>query len=336
MNICQILLSTGEGGLEKHVRELSISLNKAGHTVSVIAGPQFLDTLPKQIQRFPVNARLSRNNPWLWLKVLYFIHRTNADIVHAQANKATAVLNKCRCFHSAKTVGTLHNIKSKVKDYAKLDQAIAVSNTLRSQLNTPNAVTVYNGISPPRVKKIKIYEEFGLNPDLPTLCAVGRLVEAKGFDLLLEAIDGLHLNLLIIGEGKERHHLQKQIQELSPHTHCRLTGYRPDVSSLMQSCDGVLISSRREGFSYVCSEALLLNMPILSTDVPVANEVLDKTLIVPIADSKAFRRRLESLLQNPAHWQTLMQEAIVFAHQAMTQEAMTENTLAVYQALTDA
>lgn len=333
MNICQILLSTGEGGLEKHVREMSISLNKAGHTVSVIADPQFLNTLPEQIQRFPVNARLSRNNPLLWLSVLYFIHRSKADIVHAQANKATAVLNKCRHFHSAKTVGTLHNIKSRVKDYAMLDQAIAVSNTLRSQLNIPNVVTVYNGIATPTVKAINLYEDFGLNPDLPTFCAVGRLVETKGFDLLLKAIDGLHLNLLIIGEGKERPRLQKQIQALSRNTHCRLTGYRPDVSSLMQACDGVLISSRREGFSYVCSEALLLRKPILSTDVPVANEVLHKTLIVPIADTNAFRQRLESLLANPAHWQNLMQDAIALAHTSMTMEAMTEKTVSVYQTL---
>ncbi len=336
MNICQILLSKGGGGLEKHVRELSISLYKAGHIVSVIADPQFLETLPEYIQCYPVDADQSRRNPLLWLAVLYFIHRSKADIVHAQANKATAVLNRCRYFHSAKTVGTLHNIKSKVKDYAKLDQAIAVSHTLRSQLNISNAITVYNGIAIPKVTPINIYHEFGLNPDLPTLCAVGRLVEAKGFDLLLKAIDGLSINLLIIGEGEQRQQLQKQIQHLSTNTHCRLLGYRPDVSSLMYACDGVLISSRREGFSYVVSEALLLGLPILSTDVPVANEVLDKALIIPIADTKAFRQQLEMLLQDKTQWRKLMYKATLKAKQSMTLDAMTENTLSVYQGLIDA
>ncbi|WP_417536218.1 glycosyltransferase family 4 protein [Methylophaga sp.] len=333
MNICQLLLSTGGGGLEKHVRELSISLHKAGHSVSVIADPQFLETLPAHIQGFPVNTEQSRRNPLLWFSVLYYLHKSNADIVHAQANKATAVLNKCRYFHRAKTVGTLHNIKSRVKDFAKLDQAIAVSHSLRSHLNIANATTIYNGISTPKVAPIDIHQEFGLNPELPTFCAVGRLVKAKGFDLLLDAADGLALNLLIIGEGEERQWLHSRIQQMSTQTHCRLVGYRPDVSSLMHACDGVLISSRREGFSYVVSEALLLGKPILSTNVPVANEVLDKALITPIADTQAFRQQLATLSKDIVGWQGMMQKAMLLAQQSMTLEAMTDNTLSVYQGL---
>lgn len=333
MKICQLLLSTGGGGLEKHVRELSISLDSAGHSVSVIADPRFLETLPPQIQGFPVNTELSRRNPLLWLRVLYSIHQSKAEIIHAQANKATAVLNKCRYFHQAKTVGTLHNIKSRVKDYAKLDLAIAVSHTLRSHLNMANATTIYNGISIPTITAVNIHREFSLNPDLPTFCAVGRLVEAKGFDLLLDAVDGLALNLLIIGEGEERQRLHDRIQHISTMTHCRLVGYQPDVSSLMHACDGVLISSRREGFSYVASEALLLGKPILSTNVPVANEVLDKTLITPIADTQAFRQQLSKLSKDIAGWQNKMHEATLLAQRSMTLDAMTESTLSVYQGL---
>lgn len=332
MRICQLLLSRGQGGLEKHVRELAIQLNTDGHEVVVVADRRFLMTLPAGIERHAIPTHLSRFNPFLLLATLTVLRKINADIIHAQANKAATLLSTLKPWIKTTTIGTLHNIKRQLKSYKKLDHIITVSQHLANGFDK-NVSVVYNGIGEIQTHSRDIRQEFDLPLHLPVLCAVGRLVQAKGFDMLLEAICDLPVSLLIIGEGPQRHALETTIKTLPATTQCRLLGQRDDVTSLMAASDAVLITSRREGFSYVFNEAVLSSSRILATDVPVANEVLPKALITPIADAKAFRERLQALLADLFHWSALMQTPQRTASQSMTLEAMSENTFNVYQFL---
>jgi glycosyltransferase involved in cell wall biosynthesis len=95
----------------------------------------------------------------------------------------------------------------------------------------------------------------------------------------------------------------------------------------------LIISSRREGFSYVFNEALLTRCRVLATDVPVANEILSEELIVPIDDPQALKERLQSLLADMSQWSALMQKPYAVAEQFMTLTAMTDQTLALYRKL---
>lgn len=331
MRICQIIASQGEGGLEKHARELAQQLNALGHEVVVFGAPALLATLHEGIHRQPIHAGLGRRNPLLLLELLFRLRRCRCDLVHAQANKAAALVSALRGWLDSPTVGTLHNIKRAVRPFQHLDHVIAVSRALVGPFDPAHVSVVYNGISPPTFAHLDLRTALQLPMNQPLLCAVGRLVEAKGFDVLLEAIDGLPLSLIIVGEGPERTRLEGRIAKLSHMTHVRLLGQRTDVASLMASADAVVISSRREGFSYVCNEALLVGARILSTDVPVANEVLPADLIVPVDNPQALRARLLALLSDLDGWSALMASARNFACERMTLKAMVANTLAVYE-----
>ncbi len=336
MKICQLLLSQGDGGLEKHVRELSVQLAESNHTVAVVADKNFLSTLPAGIERHPIPARLSRRNPLLRLSIRRTLQRINADIIHAQANKAAFVLSRMASSLPAVTVGTVHNIKRDIHSFNQLDHIITVSHGLAERFNQDKTSVIYNGITSPAVASRDLHSEFALMPDSPVLLAVGRLVPAKGFDILLEAVNGLKINLLLIGDGPDMPRLQNQASRLSAETRVCLTGHRVDAASLMASADAVLISSRREGFSYVLSEALLSGCRVLSTDVPVANEVLPVDLITPIESAYLFRERLVSLLAAPSRWSSLMMQAHEAAQRGMTLTAMGQQTLATYHRLVSA
>jgi phosphatidylinositol alpha-1,6-mannosyltransferase len=56
----------------------------------------------------------------------------------------------------------------------------------------------------------------GLDPDLPTVVAVSRLVPRKGFDVLLDAVALLELKvqLVIAGDGRDRRRLQSRAHRL--------------------------------------------------------------------------------------------------------------------------
>jgi glycosyltransferase involved in cell wall biosynthesis len=228
------------------------------------------------------------------------------------------------------TVATVHNIKSQFKLYQRLAHVICVSRHLATQVNTSGAEVIYNGIQPMQSKRLDLKAQYHLPDNKPVICAVGRLVPAKGFDVLLQAIDGLDVSLIIAGEGPQISELKNSIAHMQANTHVRLIGHYENPSDLMCSADGVVISSRREGFSYVFNEALMCGANILSTDVPVANEVLPSALIVPINDVTLLRQKLIALLQAPSYWGALMKEVQQFAQQEMTLAQMTEKTIHLY------
>ena len=336
MKICQVIASYGEGGLEKHVRELTEQLLASGHEVTVLGDRRFLDTLPAQAVVVPVRFDRNRRNPLLWLELLTKLRRCRCDVIHAQANKAASLVALLRRWLAVPTVGTLHNMKRDVRAFRKLDRVLTVSRQLARPFPAEQVSVIYNGIARPRFEPVDLRALYGLPAGLPVLCAVGRLVPAKGFDLLLDAVDGLPVSLVIAGEGPERAALEQRVARLSPATHVRLLGHRNDIPTLMASADGVVISSRREGFSYVFSEGLLCGTRIVSTDVPVANEVLPAELIVPVGAAAALRERLSRLLADPAGWDGLMQAPRAFGQAHLTQEAMGASTVAAYQTLLDA
>lgn len=330
MRVCQVVASYGEGGLEKHVRELTQQMLASGHEVTVLGDPRFLATLPDGAETVPVRFALNRHNPLLLLELLITLRRCRCDVIHAQANKAASMIAFLRHWLRSPTIGTLHNIKRNLRSFHRLDHVITVSQQLAQPFPSAQVSVVYNGIDEPVYGRLDLRAAYGLPPGLPVLCAVGRLVPAKGFDLLLEAVDGLPVSLLIAGDGPERAHLEQRAARLSAATAVRLLGHQHDIPSLMASAEAVVIASRREGFSYVCNEALLCDAKIVSTDVPVANEVLPPDLIVPVGDVGALRQRLRALLADVDGWERLMLAPRQLARKRMTKQAMCAHTLATY------
>lgn len=328
MKICLVLASVGEGGLEKHVAELAAGLARR-HSVTVIGDHRQAKHFDRAVAFVGLDFRAGRRNPWLLLRLLRALRRGDFDLIHAQANKAAAMVSTLRLFLGAPLVATLHNQKRSVGMFKRFDRRIAVSRGAAALL-PGGAEVIYNGISPPPkpMKRRELAAAFKLDAEKPILAAVGRLVPAKGFDLLVEAVRGLPLQLLLLGDGPERKRLEKLVGD-----EVRFAGHRDDVRRLLPACDGVVIASRVEGFSYVCAEALLAGVPLLSTDVPVANEILPEGLILPREDVQALRGTIEEVLADPNTWRKQLIDAFRFAEEHFTLEAMVSDTEACYEKL---
>lgn len=333
MKVTMVMVSAQQGGLEKHVRELSAQLLQHGIQVAVVAPPAFLQTLHSGVERHAISEKLSRYNPialyCLWRK----LKLANGDLVHAQANKAAAMVGVLKPVLKTKMIATLHNIKRHVGAYKSFDQVVVVSHQLKHFFtNNKKVHVIYNGIHQPQPNLIDVRQRFNLSAQ-PVICAVGRLVEAKGFDCLLDAVTGMAVNVLIVGEGPLRSMLEARIKQLPKQTVVKLLGHDTRPTDWMAASDAVVISSRREGFSYVCNEALLTQCRLLATDVPIANEVLPDSLVVPINQPLQLRERLNTLLADLKVWDDLMQPVFNTAKTTLTCEQMTLNTIAVYQQL---
>ncbi|MDO8845414.1 MAG: glycosyltransferase [Methylicorpusculum sp.] len=334
MKICQVVASSGNGGLEKHVRELCNELSKT-EEVTLIASKNIQAGLNDSVRFVPVDFSRSRYNPFLLWGLFRLLRSGNYDIVHAQANKAVCLVTKLRFFLSSPIFGTIHNSKpGKGKVFKNVAHVIAVSKEAAARVNDKTPVTViYNGIDysslVPGYSKKQLTDEFNLDSKKPLLCSVGRLVNAKGFDLLLDALINVDANMLIIGDGPLKSNLLTLVEKNSLQNRVRFLGYRDDIQKLLCAVDGMIISSRNEGFSYVFVEALLSKTPVLSTDVST-KEFLPNSLIMS-KYVESIQKKMNEFVFQPVKWNEDMDSVFERAQHELTLEAMVENTLAVYK-----
>ena len=111
------------------------------------------------------------------------------------------------------------------------------------------------------------------------LISVGRLVIQKGYDRLLKVIKHLHdegypVYLTILGEGAERKTLEYYVEEHDMQSYVSLPGFYENPYQKMSESDLFICSSRAEGFSLVIAEAMVLGIPIVSTNCSGPNELL--------------------------------------------------------------
>jgi colanic acid/amylovoran biosynthesis glycosyltransferase len=157
------------------------------------------------------------------------------------------------------------------------------------------------------------------------IVAVGRLVEKKGFDVLIDACALLnrlskHFHCSIIGTGPLENTLRAQVEQLGLQTNVQLTGALPRNEMLRYIQEATVLAAPsvvghdgdRDGLPTTLLEAMALGTPCVSTDVTGIPEVLhdgDTGLMVPQHDSVALANALERLLQDPELATSLAEKA---------------------------
>lgn len=142
--------------------------------------------------------------------------------------------------------------------------------------------------------------------DKPLLVTSGRLVGQKGYDRLLNVCHRLNqeqfnYELWILGDGWSRSELEEQIQR-DQLTNVKLLGFKENPYQYIKQGDLFVCSSVNEGFSLVIAEAMMLGLPIISTDCAGPNELLDFGEYGLLVDNseEGLYEGLKNLLSTPS------------------------------------
>ena len=331
MKICQILAGDEEGGLEKHFEELCNRISEH-HEVHIIAHEKYRERFVQNIVFHALDLSKGRKNPFILYKLRQIINYIDPAILHAHANKAVEMVGNIKSFlnTSPKLVATLHSKKRKLNSFEKFDHVIGVSHEVLKALNSPYQSVIYNGISLITKERDSQYLfQFGIQ-DAFVLCAVGRLESVKNFSLLIHAVKVLDVKLLIVGEGSEEKKLKMLTKELCLEDKIIFTGLRGDVQELMINSDLCVITSDREGFSYVMAEALLLKTPVISTDVGDMKKILPRHFVIPVNDEKILSSKIHFIQKHYTDVLEQYEQSFRFAAEHFTLDAMVAGTLEVY------
>lgn len=183
-----------------------------------------------------------------------------------------------------------------------------------------NIYRVYNGLD---------LDSFPFQPDRvgdgPDVVAVGRLVEKKGFDVLLEACAvardrGTPLDCVVVGSGEREGQLRELLAAHSLEPHVRLLGPLPQErvreivasATVMAAPCVVGTDGNADGLPTVVLEAMALGTPVVATPVTGLPEAIrdgDTGLLVPERDVPALANALIALRDNAPRRRELARRA---------------------------
>lgn len=153
-----------------------------------------------------------------------------------------------------------------------------------------------------------VIQKASKNGHTPTLLAVGRLHEQKGYDLLLEAfrqsVDmAENWQLRIIGDGPLRETLQAQAERAGIADRVHWEGRVADPFPYYDDAAVFVMPSRYEGTPNALLEAMSCGLPVVVSDASsgpleyVENHVTG--LVVPVEDASALAKAMDCLARDP-------------------------------------
>lgn len=139
------------------------------------------------------------------------------------------------------------------------------------------------------------------------IMAAGRIVEQKGFDLLVCAYNLLRNDypdwkIKIYGSGKDEIPLKKLVDEIGLSDNILFMGPTDNIQEAFNDASIFALSSRYEGFGMVIVEAMQCGIPVVSFNCPKGPAEIIRNgedgIIVKDGDVVAFAKALASLMDN--------------------------------------
>lgn len=215
------------------------------------------------------------------------------------------------------------NIKEAKKYYEGFDQVVGVSELVVNDFKkwvsekVPSRV-LYNTNETEVIKqKAKEPAEVTFSKGVVNLVSVAKIVKTKGYDRLMEVHkrlldEGFPHTVNVLGIGEEKENLEKKAKTLGVEKTFNFLGFHKNPYPLIARGDLYICSSFREGFSTAVSEALILGIPVVSTNCSGADEMLGKNNeygIVTENTTGGIYQGIRQMLENPEKLRYYQQQA---------------------------
>ena len=307
MKITQVMLTKGFGGAERYFTDLSIVLAGRDHHIQVICNKHF-----RELERFrnmPGITMETLNVMGWWDPVARYrikqaIKEFSPDVVHAHLARAAYIAGNAIKDLNIPLVVKTHNYVN-LKYYRNVSCFIATTNDQRRHLLDKNVsdekiIVIPNFSLFPGVDKIK-----PPNQNHVVFASYGRMVNKKGFDVLLKAFrvlanSGINASLKLGGDGPEMKTLQLLSKKLELDKLVTFHGWIKDVRSFLADADIFVLPSLDEPFGIAILEAMSCGVPIIATNTRGPMEILDKDMacFVQAGDVASLAAMMNHMVSN--------------------------------------
>lgn len=334
------------GGADRFFIRLIEALTQAGHPCLAVIRPDspVVQALPPHIEQvhLPLASKWDLVSRW---RLTRLIAARDPDVVQTYMGRATRLTRLpagSRALHVARLGGYY-----KIDGYYRHAHAW-VGNTrdicdylVRQGLPAQRVFYIGNFVPVPRPvageELAALRARLGLPANALVVFALGRMVQKKGFDDLLEAfarqapqVDGRPLVLVVAGDGPEREALAQAGRRMGIEGRVVWAGWQNDTAPFYALADVFVCPSRREPLGNVILEAWQHRLPVLSTRNEGASALLqdgENGLLAPLSDPAGLAEALTRLLAMDPEARARLAEA---GHATLQRDHRESAVLAAY------
>lgn len=228
--------------------------------------------------------------------------------------------------HAAKIIAVSHGV-----------ERVLLQHGVRPELCT----TVHNAIDihQPLPDRRAMRQRLNIGDDTFVFGSIGSLIPRKANHHTLEALAQFSQKhpqakwkMVLVGEGAERRALAEQARALGIEHHVIFTGFQNTPFDYLATFDAFILASKSEGLPRVVLEAMLLNIPVIGSQVTGTAELIDHDstgLLFPWSDVSQLAQHLDNIWADSA----LRARLAAAAHQNVCQTYAIENYVSGVEAV---
>lgn len=290
LRILHLTAGSDAGGVSRYILDLGVAMRDMGHDVAVAGQRGAWHEAFERSGLEWIDANLKAGPLGLWAesgRLAAHVRHHGVDLLHVHYRKAAlaARLMQWRLSWRGSTIPVLYtlHLTDMPMGFPRRNLSVfgdcvhvASADARQWMIDTANypadrIALIPHGI---QAERFPVADEaacllsrhrFNLPETSVVAAYVGRLDYPKNVDWLLELAQHMpQLHVLLAGGGPDEPKLQAAIRQLDLGSRVKLLG-ECDPRPIYAAADVLLLPSLREGFSYVCGEAMSCGRPVLRT-----------------------------------------------------------------------
>jgi len=349
------------GGAEVMVLELASLIKHADHTpVLLHFGNEYIrsyaesNNIESHIVPFTQRYKKMSTLPLYALSIRSFLRKLSIDCLHSHLYGPIIAMGMASFFAGIKHVGTLHDVYTIEERESRIyplkfvsflgTKLIAVSTPMQKYYEkiggfSKSRLTHIPNFAPTLKQtnnKNELRLSIGLKTNDKVIFSVGRLVELKQFNILIQAAKDLpsDARIVIVGNGPEAKKLANLVTEHEVGERVILLGERSDVEQLLQLADVFTLVSRTEGLSRSILEALSAGLPVVASDVGGNSDLVENGkngMLIKLENISSVGTVLKDLLENPERLSAMGKESLALSKNKFSSENFIKQHIEIYQ-----
>lgn len=317
------LNSLSGGGAERTIINIIRNLNPKKYETILVLGTMDNNDYSHLVSDINIKVLNTSNTKDSILKLSKSIKKVNPDLLFStlNGNNIVLILAKMLSFKGTPiivreasnrtqsgSVKSRNRIITRLLYNYKTKKVIALSNGVKKDLienfkvKEKKIKVIYNPIEVKQIQKLsnENINDFSKKNDEKLLISVGRLVDAKDFETLINAFSlvnkKINVRLLIVGKGPKEEELKKLSEKLNISNKIDFIGFKSNPYKYMKLADLFILSSKWEGFGHVIAESMAVGTPVISTDCNSGpREIIGDNkygILVPVGKPKELAEKI--------------------------------------------